>query len=118
MATQTVGAESVHANDASAKSPSSRFNEAHAEWRYAKAQWDGALYSPENRDKDLPEDVESRLSEAHCKAFDEFIYAPADSAGAIVWKLTAIREEEAYSHYEAARYIDALIQDVRRLNGK
>ena len=117
MATDTLQTESACANDTSAESPADRFLDAHASWRYAKAQWEGALYAPENRGKDLPKDVEKRLCNAHCEAFDQFIYTPADSAGAIVWKLTAIRDEEAYTHYEAARYIDALIQDVKRLNG-
>ena len=88
----------------------------YAAWRFAKAQWDSALYSPENRGNDLCDEVNERHCDATCDALNAFLLHPADTPGDLSRKLRVFRDEQiAEGWTKAPLIVEQLVKDASHI---
>lgn len=85
-------------------------------YRYTKAAWDVELYAPERINEDVPDDINSSLSDAHSAAIDRYMLAPAGSLRQLARKLAVFRDEELKDWYRAGEFAAALAADADRLD--
>lgn len=89
---------------------------AYAAYRYAKASWDVAMYSPDAYFDDLPDEIDSALCGAHHRALVAYLTTPATTVLDLARKLRTFREEEVHKLLAGADLIvDAIVADAERL---
>lgn len=86
------------------------------EYRHAKARWDTVLYAPEHHHKDVPDDIQNPLMDAHTQAMNRLLVHPAESAHQLVQKLEIYNLECLFNGWDQAQEISAaLLEDARRV---
>lgn len=91
-------------------------NRLYAAWRFAKAQWDSAEYSPETQPYGLSHDKSLTLCSATADALNAYLRHPASTLAALAQKLRVFRDEEIWDNWRCAEEITAaLANDAQRL---
>ena len=84
-------------------------------WRFARAQWQLALYSPENLGDDLPDEVDSMHCDADHNALLAYFRHPAATWRELALKLRVFQEEDGTGLTQASEIIAAFAKDADKL---
>lgn len=80
-------------------------------WRFARANWDQAIYDPERCGDDLPDDIEGPLCDAEEAALLAYLLHPAESLAELARKLRTFHQEGASGSARVAELTSALAFD-------
>ena len=84
--------------------------------REAKAAWDVILYAPEYEAKDVPDEINEPLSDAHTEALNAFLLEPVERPVDLLRKLRVFRDEEIWQGwYRCGEIVRALTDDAERV---
>lgn len=84
-------------------------------WRYARSQWDQAIYDPARCGDDLPEEVAAPLDDADEAALLAYLLHPAATLAELTRKLQTFHQEGVANAARAHEITGALYHDARRL---
>ena len=92
-----------------------RARELYNEYRRTKAAWDVVLYAPEHFNADVPDDINTSLSDAHSDALNQYLLHPATKPYELVRKMTVFRDEEIIDNWcRGPEIVSVLCEDAKR----